>query len=448
MSTGKLNPMAWLEGMFLRPQHLQQHDLFADARLRYHLQALNPFHWGIRELTIDEEALGEHRIVVTRLDAVMRDGTIVRYPGDARIQNRQFDPSRERTEVFLGLHQWSAADPNVVHGEDGSGSARFRVEEREVPDLNRGGSPSSVEVLTPNLRLLVSGEEAEIGLYETLKLAEIEATDDSKRPFAVSRAYVPPLLAMQASPVLREHFSRVVNLVGARVRVAASQTKTVSVESVPRLFMRYTLARMAPVLRHLESTGETPPFGLYTALVELAGALGWFRHEEPVELPTYDHANLYPCFRQLLDLIAEELERIAPVNFSKLPMAFEPAVQAYATKGLNVQLVDPRNSYYLAVRADNIETQQLVQQVVDHGKASSIKGVAPLLRFNVPGLPIERLPGAPTEIEGMPGYLYFRVDPNAREWAKVRDEFSFALHLGRLQNATVVLYVAMAGDQA
>jgi hypothetical protein len=28
----------------------------------------------------------------------------------------------------------------------------------------------------------------------------------------------------------------------------------------------------------------------------------------------------------------------------------------------------------------------------------------------------------------------------------VREEFSFALHLGRLQNATVVLYVAMPGD--
>jgi predicted component of type VI protein secretion system len=68
--------------------------------------------------------------------------------------------------------------------------------------------------------------------------------------------------------------------------------------------------------------------------------------------------------------------------------------------------------------------------------------VGPIVKFNVPGLPLERLPGAPAEIESMAGYFYFRVDPHGKEWAKVRDEFSFALHLGKLENASVFLYVA------
>jgi type VI secretion system protein ImpJ len=443
MAIGKLNPVAWTEGMFLRPQHLQQHDLFADARLRYHLHALDPFHWGVRELVLDEEALGERRIVVSRLEAVLRDGTVVSVPGNARVESRSFEAGQERLEVFLALREWSVADPNVVDEAAGTRHARYRLDEASLPDLNRGGPPAPVEVLTPNLRLLLSGEEAEFGLYERFKLLEIEATDDSKRPFAVSRGYVPPLLSMQASPVLKEEFARLVNQVAARVRVAAGQTKVLAIDSVPKLFMRYTLARIAPLLRHLESTGETSPFGLYTVLVELAGALGWFRHEDAVALPVYEHDDLYPCFHALFQFIATELERLAPEGFTKLQMPFEPAVQAYATKSLNVQLVDPRNSFYLAIRAP-VEAQVLAEQVAGLGKASSIKGVGPLVKFKVPGLALERLPGPPTEIEAMAGYHYFRIDPHGKEWTKVRDEFSFALHLGKLENASVFLYVAVA----
>lgn len=440
---GKMNPVAWAEGMFLRPQHFQQHDLQAEARLRYHMHALNPFHWGVRDLAFDEEALAENRIVVVRLEAVLRDGTLVRVPGNATIEPRTFPAGIEKLDVHLALRSWSVQDANVV--DAGDAHARHRVVSTELPDLNRGGPPVEVEVLEPNLRLLLSGEENELGLYEALKIAVIEATDDSKRPFALSRSFVAPLLAMQASPLLMEELTKITSQVAARVRAAAAMTRTFSVESVPRLFMRYTLARIAPLLRHLASTGETPPFGLYTTLVELAGALGSYRLEEAVELPVYDHENPYLCFKQLMDFIAGELDRLAPENFHKLPLAFDATAQAYTTKALNLQMVDPRNSVYLAVKAP-LEQQALSDLVVQQGKASSLKGVAPLVKFAVSGLPIERLPGAPTEIEAMAGYLYFRVDARAREWAKVREEMSFALNLGKLQNANVALYVALAPE--
>jgi len=445
MTVGKLNPVAWTEGMFLRPQHLQQHDLFADERLRFHLQALDPFHWGVRDLAIDEDALCENRVVVTRLEAVLRDGTWVRVPGNAVIEGRSFEGGRQRLDVHLALRSWSATDPNLVNGEGRSRDARYRLDEAELPDLTRGGPGSPIEVLTPNLRLLLSGEESELGSYEAFKLAEIEATDDSKRPYALSKTFVPPLLALQASPVLQAEFTRIASQVSARVRAAAALTRTFSIESVPKLFMRYTLARAAPLLRHLESTGETPPFALYTVLVELAAALAAYRLEEAAELPLYDHENLYLCYRTLIDFIASELERLAPENFHKLAMPFDATLQAYATKALNVQLVDPRNAFYLAVRAP-IEAKDLEKRVIEQSHASSIGEIRFAVKNNVRLISIERLPGAPSEIESMAGYLYFRIEPRGRQWDRVRHDFSFALHLGPLQNANVFLYVALAPE--
>ncbi len=443
----RINPVAWTEGMFLRPQHLQQHDRSAEERLRYHLQWLNPFHWGVRELAFDEEALAGGRVVVTRLEAVLRDGTPVRLGESATIASRKLEPGRERIDVHLALGSWSETDPNVSDGESGPRHARHRIATMELPDLTRGGPRSPVEVLEPNLRLLLSGEENELGLYESLKLAEIEATDESKRAYALSSRYVPPLLAMQASPVLQEAFTRITSQVVARVRAAAAATKTLTMQSVPRLFMRYALARAAPLLRHLQSTGETPPFLLYSALVELAGGLAFYRLEEAADLPLYDHENLEPCFRGVIDFIAAELDRLAPDNFDKLPMPFEPAIQAYATKSMSMEMVDPRNSFYLAVRAP-IEEQQLRILVVEQGKASSPRKVPMLVRGKVPGVPLEKLPGPPTEIESMAGYVYYRLDARHREWSSVREDLSFAIHILGLQNASVFLYVARMPEPA
>ena len=94
MTTNRLNPVAWTEGLFLRPQHLQQHELFTEERLRYHFRAFDPFHWGIRELEVDEEALVDHKLTILRLEAILPGGTIVSYPGNAVIESRSFDPTQ------------------------------------------------------------------------------------------------------------------------------------------------------------------------------------------------------------------------------------------------------------------------------------------------------------------------------------------------------------------
>ena len=440
MSSGKLNPVAWMEGMFLRPQHLQQNDLSSEARLRYHLHALNPFHWGVREIAFDEEALAENRIVVTRLEAVLRDGTLVKVPGNARIESRTFAKGQERVSVYLALRSWSDQDPNLETEETGALKARNRLRALEIPDANRGGLPSAVEVLEPNLRLLLTGEEPELGLYEAFKLAEIETTEDSKRPYALAKTYVPPLLALQASPVLLDAFSRVTSQAGARVRAAAAMTRLVSVDSLPRLFMRYTLARLAPLLKHLLSTGESHPFPVYTALIELAGAVTAYRLEHEAEFPQYDHENLHGCFIPLLTHIASELDRIAPENFKKLALEYDPASAAYATKALDMKLLQPGNAFYLAVKAPVAQAE--LESFMSLSKAGSAKHVQMLRRINLPSLPIQRLPGQPGEIEALPGYTYYAIDSQAKDFANVRRDFTFALDLGTLTNASVFLYVA------
>jgi type VI secretion system protein ImpJ len=440
MSVNRMNPVAWSEGMFLRPQHLQHHALFSDERLRYHLRSIEPFHWGVRELSIDDDALSDHRFAVLRLDAVLPSGIVAQYPGNVTIQAREFDPGSERVDVMLGLRELSATEPNVAPAEDLSGRVRYRVQTEDLPDLNRGGYEAPIELIYPNLRIFFSGEENQLEGHEAFKLAEIKATGDLKTPFALSDTYVPPLISVEASPLLFDAVTRVASQIAAKVRVVAGRTTTIAIADLPKMWMRYTLARMTPVLRHLLSTGETRPFDLYTALVDCAGSLGSFSHLEPVELPLYDHADLYRCFNELIEFIATELGESVPTRFSQLDMPWDDSKKTYATDQVSLELADPRNSFFLAVKAA-IDAKDLDDMVVNHGKASSRSGVTPLVMLNVAGLRIESLPAAPTEIAGEAGFQYYRVEPHGKEWTRVREEGTFALSLGKLEEAKVRLYV-------
>lgn len=428
--------------MFLRPQHLQHQDLFAEERLRYHLHAVDPFHWGVRELEIDEEALSDNQFSILRLDAVLPGGTILRHPGNAVVERREFDASAERLDVHIGIRHISSTEGNVAPSGNGARDVRYVVDSHDLPDLNRSGFESPVELVHPNVRVFVSGEEHALELHESFKIAEVVATGELKRPFALSPTYAPPLLTVQAFPPLFDEVVKIVSQIAAKVRVVAGRTTTIAVGDLPRMWMRYTLARMTPVLRHLLATGATRPFDLYTALVETAGALAAFNLDEPVELPTYDHDDLYGCFRVLLDFIDVQLGEALPTRFTELRMPFDPAKKIYATGELNAQLVDPRNLFYLGVKAQ-LDSQELNRWVVEHGKAGSRSGVATLVMLNVEGLRLEHLPAAPTEIAGPAGFEYYKVEPHGAQWTKVKDDFSFALSLGKLENADVRLYVVV-----
>src|SRR5262245_47340634 len=226
MSQGRLNAIAWTEGMFLRPHHLQHHDQWSAARLNYHLRAIDPFHWGVRSFEVDEGALSDHRIVVLHLDAVLPGGHIVRYPnGNAAVQSREFDPQIQKLAVYLGVRNLRATEPNSAREGEDARAARTVVRSREPPDLERGGFTASVEVRDWNVRMIFEGEE-DLELHENFRLGEVIATGELSAPFALSPRSAPPLLALQGFAPLYDEVAKIVSQIGAKVRVVAGRTET------------------------------------------------------------------------------------------------------------------------------------------------------------------------------------------------------------------------------
>ncbi len=436
------NAVAWLEGMFLRPQHLQQQTEYLEGRMHDQLRMVDPYHWGVQAIELDEEALSDHRVEIRSLVGVLPDGHLIRYPGNATLETREFPATAQSIDIYVGMKLARPAEASAAHEDEERRDVRYRIRSESVGDLHRGGPAAEVDFLVPNLRVFLTGEDLDLQQHESLRVARIVATGQKARPFALSSEFAPPLLAVQACAPLVEELARVLSLLEARIRVISGRTTTVSTGDLPRLWMRYSLARMAPVLRQLLAAERTAPFPLYTALVELTGALGAFRLSERANLPLYDHADPFPGFAILLNQIKADLEEALPVRFRELALRFDR--NSYITKELSTELVDQKNQFYLGIRS-TLSKDELIEQVKNAGKVSSANWIKAMIDSNLAGLPLQLLPGAPTDIAADAGFEFWRIElrgtENAKNFDRVKADASLAVSLGNLKDADVRLYI-------
>jgi len=150
MSIQNLCSPLWAEGMFLTPQHLQQHDRYQDAARIAFARTNNPFNWGVSRIEIDEPALASNRFTLQKLEAVTPDGVALFWPGNLELQSRSFegvlhDP-QQRVTVYLGLPDYAPNRANL--SEDGSegrgGKKRFLMGDIELADENNGRSERTI----------------------------------------------------------------------------------------------------------------------------------------------------------------------------------------------------------------------------------------------------------------------------------------------------------------
>ena len=72
----------WTEGMFLQPQHFQQHDRYLEYQLRQRLAATIGYAWGYTAIAIDEAALALGKLSLNSAQGILPDGSAFSVPGN------------------------------------------------------------------------------------------------------------------------------------------------------------------------------------------------------------------------------------------------------------------------------------------------------------------------------------------------------------------------------
>lgn len=416
--------VAWKEGLFLQPQHLQQADRHVQHLLDARLKHLSPYPWGLAEMAIDRDLAQQGKIGLRRCAGIMPDGTPFDAPETGPLPLPVPCPDESAgLSVWLTLPERSQNGRDVGPDEDGL-TTRYKLALETVADDASGArSEQTLEVAVPRLELVVR-QTARPG-YQCLRLARITEVRDGVISFDDTVA--PPALVLAVHPVLEGYLSRVIGWVEAKLetlsRYAADPSAGGGMQAADYL-MLMTLNREIGVLRHLMGLHGVHPETLYARLVGLAGELTTFDNASRIapSYDAYDHADpkasFGPVVRDIQRLLSRDVGRAIRLDLRMVRQ------NSYLAE------VPDRNLFRSASFVVEVESAkpltQMQSQFPQLAKVGPNTRMGEIVRNNLPGVVLVHLPNPPRQIRVVPSNVYFLLDKKTPMWT----EFSTAPAIG------------------
>jgi type VI secretion system protein ImpJ len=424
--------------MFLRPHHFQAAQRHLTDQMARGDHWSTYYNWGLRHLRLDAEALANYRLVIPRLQARLRDGTLVEVPDDGHLPELDLKPvfaQTDRLDVFLAVPKLNLKWANVA--ADGNGhQGRYHVLAEDLEDENTGSRPQKLRLRRLNLKLLLSTQD--LTGYETLPIARLQKSGRVGAVPEIDKAYVPPLLACDTWEALgAETLQTIYHRIGKRREFLANlaRERNFSFESQAmgerkRLEQLRAVHEAYSMLAVLVFAQGVHPFQAYLELARLVGQLAIFstqRDLKDFDLPRYDHDDLGTCFdraRKLIDLLLDWDDEYtweeAPFVGSALRMQVD----------LRQQWLESNNDLYVGVRTPlppEVCRSLLKGQL--SMKIGSARTVDRLFQLGQVGLRFAAVEIQPQQLPG--GVVYFQIDRQSQEqeWQNVRDSKTVAIRL-------------------
>jgi type VI secretion system protein ImpJ len=430
----QLQPVIWMKGTFLSPQHLQTQDRFLENALRFQLESLSYQPWGFSELQINQEALAAGNFSITRASGIFPDGLVFDLPdSDAAPHSvplaEQFDPDQQEIGIHLGIPNHRDRGLNVSMSAR-EFDTRYRAEMAMLRDENSGLSEKPVQVARKNLRLLVG--DRDYGGMSTMRCATVRRTPAGT--FQVDPKFVPPLLDFTANDHLVSIVRRLIEILAAKSSLLAGTRRQKNLTladfgtaDIANFWLLYTINTTLPVLQHIFDTRHGHPEGVYAAMLSLAGSLTTFSTQiHPRDLPRYEHDKLSECFTDLDDKIRILLETVVPANFVSLPLKLvQPSIHATSISD-DKYLQNTR--LYLAVSADMPEAD-VIAKTPYLIKVCSANHIDHLVKHALPGVPLTHVHRPPSAIPVKLNYQYFSLNQSGVAWEAVQRARNLAAYV-------------------
>lgn len=300
------NRVAWTEGMFLRVQHFQQADRWAERLVRSSNRDLHAHGWGLSTLEIDRDALSIGRFALSAVRGIMPDGTIFEAPGDADLPPAADLPAGIKDAiVYLALPARRPGRADTASEEANGTGVRLVVSPYEAPDANTGSDLSaSIEVGRLRLRHLVTGDE--LGGQELVPLARVVEVR-SDQAVVLDEGFIPPSLNCDAGGRLLSLLTELLGIVRHRAEAVAQRIGDPTVRGTAEVgdfLLLQTLNRSEPLLAHLASQArQIHPEDFYRTCLQLAGELATFtaQNKRATSFPPYRHDDLQATFAAVFD---------------------------------------------------------------------------------------------------------------------------------------------------
>lgn len=414
----KIDRPLWASGVVLSAQQFQQQARFESWANRSiaSLALIHP--WGIRHVAFDAEALRLGKLMATRLQLCLPDGTLIdtdrldRLPGALEL-SRVLPGDIQKTTVVLALPLEQAHGNNCLfEGNSAERPVRYHQKWRDTKDLYTG-EIQSISVLEQALSLrLADDDNAD---YLTCPVARL--LRDGRDGWAIDDTYIPPLLRfdahagllLQLDNLLTQLSAKRERLMGMR-RESNQRMADFAVADVTLFWLLNALNTYQPVLADLKAQPGRHPEQVYQQLVKFAGGLLTFSLDQHIEdIPAYQHADLEAVFPPLMRTLSTLMEASLPSRVLAL------SLEARSANRWQVSLSDPRllepegADFYLSVRC-RLPAVQIQSQFPRLCKVGSPDDVDHLVNAALDGVPLKPLSHVPAAIPLRLENQYFALD--------------------------------------
>lgn len=421
----------WSEGLFLRPQHLQQQERWFERLVTQRAGAQLAFDWGFTTLAIDAPALAVGRLQLVEASGVLPDGTVFRFPADDRPpEPLACDAGWKNTLIHLAVVGERVGVPSSTLDEDGGATSfRYRAIVEEVVDVNDGfPDPVPVQLGGLCLRLLPASELT--GALASMPVARlIEKRADGQ--LVLDAGFVAPTLSCRDSANPDGWLNELRGLLRQRSEALATRLAHPGrggVAEIADFLLLQTVNRYAALFDHLTGVTRLHPERLYAECVQMAGDLATFGTDRRLarEFPAYDHDDLQLTFRPVL----EQLRRSLSMVLEQHAVPIDLHDRKY---GVRVAIVADKSlltgaNFVLAVNAQ-MAAEALRLRFPTQTKIGPVEKIRDLVNLNLPGVGLRALPVAPRQIPYHAGFNYFELDTASELWRTLQQSGGLALHV-------------------
>jgi type VI secretion system protein ImpJ len=422
----------WLEGMFVRPQHLQQQNRYLETLIERRTAGLRVASWGMLSLTVDRDLLRLGRFGVTSCEAVMPDGTVIYIPQDIEAPAaREITPDTRDRIIKLAVPIRRGDGLEIQTGDGGGRTARFQPSEIDVVDSTSVERKAiALRVGHLRARLLLDGESEEDML--TLPLARVENVD-ATGAVALSANFLPPALDCSAVARFGEIMREVEGLLhslGDTVAGRVDPSRVVNqMAGVVDYLLLATINRFEPIFTDFGRTKGLHPRELHTLMLSLAGELATYgaTQRRPVAFPPYRHGDLEGSFAPLVAAIRSGLAIV--MDERTVSIALEPRDYGIWLGPIADRTILRGARFVLAVKS-SVPPEMVRARFPMQVKLGPVEVIRDLVNLQIPGIVLEPLPVAPRELPYYPGFTYFALGQSSELWGRLNNSSAFALHVG------------------
>ncbi|MBK1721549.1 type VI secretion system baseplate subunit TssK [Thiocystis violacea] len=425
------NKVLWSEGLFLQPQHFQQHDRYLERLVGAKSGPGMPYPWGLRRLRIDEELLAFGKVALAEVAGLLPDGTPFDAPAsDPLPPPIELDENVAHQVIYLALplrqpgaaESGSVAEPEAV--------LRYRANELTVRDNTLGSETEAVvEVGRLGLRLMLERQPRDG--YACCGLTRVvECRAD--RQVLLDSGFIPPAIDFQVSRRLADFMEELTGLIHRQAESRSGRVRGVGrggVADWADFLLLQLLNRAEPVALHLTQVRGLHPETVYRYFLGLAGELATFASDakRPPDFPPYRHDALETSFGPLIDRLREYLNR----EYVERAIAIPIQERQY---GFRIALVDDRSlltgSRFVLSASANLDSQTLRNRFPAQVKVGPVEKIQELVKLALPGIILRPMPTAPLEIPYHAGFDYFELDRGSEFWKQLAAGGGFGMHIG------------------